>query len=163
MTRDMTSVDAPATAHEDDAHRHAAALRRVVDFFEGISPAGVPGLAEIYSEDVRFKDPFNEVQGLDAVVRIFSHMYAQVDDPRFVVRDSVLQGEQAFLTWDFLYRHKGWPKREQCIRGASHLRFAPDGRVCLHRDYWDAAEELYEKLPLLGALMRALKRRLKAS
>jgi steroid delta-isomerase len=28
----------------------------------------------------------------------------------------------------------------------------------MHRDYWDAAEELYEKLPLVGALMRWLKR-----
>ena len=38
---------------------------------------------------------------------------------------------------------------------------APDDaqRITLHRDYWDAAEELYEKLPLLGTLMRWLKRR----
>jgi len=28
-----------------------------------------------------------------------------------------------------------------------------------HRDYWDAAEELYEKLPVIGALMRWLKKR----
>ena len=48
------------------------------------------------------------------------------------------------------------------VRGASHLRFATDGRIALHRDYWDAAEELYEKLPLLGALMRWLKRRVNA-
>jgi len=33
------------------------------------------------------------------------------------------------------------------------------GRVTLHRDYWDAAEELYEKLPWVGGLMRWLKRR----
>ena len=33
------------------------------------------------------------------------------------------------------------------------------GRVAFHRDYWDAAEELYEKLPGLGGLMRWLKRR----
>ena len=33
------------------------------------------------------------------------------------------------------------------------------GRITLHRDYWDAAEELYEKLPLVGGLMRWLKRR----
>jgi hypothetical protein len=31
--------------------------------------------------------------------------------------------------------------------------------VAYHRDYWDAAEELYEKLPVLGGLMRFLKRR----
>ncbi|WP_413888997.1 hypothetical protein [Candidatus Aalborgicola defluviihabitans] len=38
----------------------------------------------------------------------------------------------------------------------------PDGRILDHRDYWDAAEELYEKLPLLGGLMRWLKRRANA-
>jgi hypothetical protein len=32
-------------------------------------------------------------------------------------------------------------------------------RISLHRDYWDAAEELYEKLPWVGALMRWLKKR----
>jgi hypothetical protein len=45
------------------------------------------------------------------------------------------------------------------IRGGSHLKYATDGRIALHRDYWDAAEELYEKLPGLGSLMRWLKRR----
>ena len=43
--------------------------------------------------------------------------------------------------------------------GASHLVFDAQGLVVLHRDYWDAAEELYEKLPLVGSLMRWLKRR----
>jgi len=31
--------------------------------------------------------------------------------------------------------------------------------VAAHRDYWDAAE-LYETLPVLGALLRAVKRRM---
>jgi hypothetical protein len=35
----------------------------------------------------------------------------------------------------------------------------PQGLIVLHRDYWDAAEELYEKLPVVGALMRWLRRR----
>jgi hypothetical protein len=29
----------------------------------------------------------------------------------------------------------------------------------MHRDYWDAAEELYEQLPGIGVLMRWLRRR----
>jgi steroid delta-isomerase len=37
-----------------------------------------------------------------------------------------------------------------------------DGRVVYHRDYWDAAGELYERIPLLGALMRGVRRRLRA-
>ena len=53
---------------------------------------------------------------------------------------------------------KRWRQDEQFIHGASHRRFATDGRVVYHRGYWDVAEELYEKLPVLGILMRWLKR-----
>ena len=86
-------------------------------------------------------------------------MFQQVHDPRFVVTRTVAAGDDAFLTWDFLFRLHGSRDREQVIRGATHIQFAPDGRVAYHRDYWDAAEELYEKLPVLGGLMRFLKRR----
>jgi hypothetical protein len=75
------------------------------------------------------------------------------------VRDAVVQGDQCFLTWDFLFRMKRFNRAEQCIRGASQLWLAEDGRIRVHRDYWDAAEELYEKLPLLGGLMRWLKKK----
>ena len=136
--------------HEDD-------LQKLIRFFETINTGNVSQLAQVYSEDVFFKDPFNEVRGLADVVRIFSHMFEQVDSPRFVVTNHVLQGDQAFLTWDFLFRMKRFSAAEQCIRGATHLRFGPDGRANFHRDYWDAAEELYEKLPVLGSLMRGLK------
>ena len=44
--------------------------------------------------------------------------------------------------------------------GASALRFAADGRVTYHRDYWDAAGELYAKLPLVGPLLRFLARKM---
>jgi hypothetical protein len=30
--------------------------------------------------------------------------------------------------------------------------------VIFHRDYWDAAEELYEKLPVIGFVMKQLKK-----
>ncbi len=135
-----------------------ARLARLIDCFEGIAPHSLSRLAEIYTDDVYFKDPFNEVRGLPAVTRIFAHMFEQVDTPRFEITGSVLQGDEAFVTWDFRFRMKRFARDEQCIRGASHLKFAADGRAAFHRDYWDAAEELYEKLPVLGALMRALKR-----
>lgn len=137
---------------------HDASLQQLIRFFETIDPDNIGQLAQVYTEDVFFKDPFNEVRGLAEVTHIFSHMFRQVDQPRFVVTSHVLQGNQAFLTWDFLFRMKRFSSAEQCIRGATHLRFTDDGRANFHRDYWDAAEELYEKLPLLGSLMRGLKR-----
>ena len=139
--------------------KHQADLYRVIDFFQSISADSARTLSQIYTDDVWFKDPFNEVQGLEQVSHIFTHMFEQVDAPRFVVTHSVLQDDQAFLTWDFLFRMRRFSDYEQCIRGATHVRFASDGRVAYHRDYWDAAEELYEKLPVVGSLMRWLKTR----
>jgi hypothetical protein len=63
------------------------------------------------------------------------------------------------LGWEFHLRLRGAPA---VIRGVSHLRFDGAGRVVDHRDYWDAAEELYARLPVLGTLMRWLRERLSA-
>ena len=134
-------------------------VQRVIDAFETLQAADVAQLGEFYTADARFKDPFNEVQGTAAIERIFAHMFVALENPRFVIREAVCEGDQCFLTWDFLFRMRSLRRDEQTVRGSTHLRFAADGRIALHRDYWDAAEELYEKLPGLGALMRWLKRR----
>jgi hypothetical protein len=90
-------------------------------------------------------------------------MFDALVQPRFVITQQVQQGVQCFVTWDFLFAMRKYePNTTQTIRGASHLVFRPDDgvwRVAVHRDYWDAAEELYEKLPMVGALMRWLKKR----
>jgi ketosteroid isomerase-like protein len=140
--------------------RHAdPRIDRVIGFFESLAPADLPRLADLYTADAFFKDPFNEVRGVAAIQRIFGHMFEALETPRFVVRDVIVQGDQCFLSWDFVFRMKRFSRDEQCIRGGSHLLLAEDGRIKSHRDYWDAAEELYEKLPLVGSLMRWLKRR----
>jgi steroid delta-isomerase len=134
-------------------------VQRVVTLYQSLNPDDLQWLGRVYSEQAKFKDPFNTVQGLPAITAIFSHMFATLDAPRFAVIDAVAAGDDAFLTWDFSFRSRGAGAQALCIHGASHLRFGPDGRVLMHRDYWDAAEELYEKLPVIGALMRWLKRR----
>jgi ketosteroid isomerase-like protein len=138
-------------------------VEQVVAFFEALAPADLRRLGDIYSADARFKDPFNEVRGLPAIEAAFAHMFRALESPRFVVHEAVAEGDRCFLTWDFLFRFKRFsPGVDQRVHGASHLVFGPDGRITMHRDYWDAAEELYEKLPAVGALMRWLKRRANA-
>lgn len=138
-------------------------VRRVIEAFEGLKRGDLARLGDFYTDDAHFKDPFNEVQGLAAIRGVFEHMFVALDAPRFVVTEAIVEGERCFLVWDFLFRFKRFDRgTTQTVRGGSHLRFAPDGRIALHRDYWDAAEELYEKLPAVGALMRWLKRRANA-
>lgn len=134
-------------------------LERLVRFYETIDAATLhERMAGVYAPDACFKDPFNEVTGRPAIERIFAHMFQQVNSPAFKVVTGIQQENQAFVTWEFRFGMKRYSPQVQCIRGASHLVFDGAGAVQLHRDYWDAAEELYEKLPLLGAFMKMLKR-----
>lgn len=156
-------MSTPTTPMADDVP--ATDLADIERFFAEMTPAHLTRMGDVYSADAWFKDPFNEVQGVDAVRGIFQHMYDSLNQPRFIVTARVVQGHQCFLTWDFVFGIRG-QSREITVRGASHLWLAPgtDGRwrIQRHRDYWDVAEELYEKLPLLGGLMRWLKRRVNA-
>ena len=135
-----------------------ATIGRLVAFYSELQPEHLAQIEQLYTADARFKDPFNEVQGVAAIRGIFEHMFHRLDRPRFVVTQQVVDGDQAFLVWDFHFSFRG-EATPRTIRGGSFLRCSPDGRVSEHRDYWDAAEELYEQIPVLGAVMRWLKRR----
>lgn len=136
------------------------AIDRIVLAFERLTPQSVAALDAVYAPGARFKDPFNDIQGLEAIQRVFRDMFTQLEQPRFVITGRIVEGPQCFLTWEFHFAFKRFKQGQaQCIRGGSHLVLDADGRIAQHRDYWDAAEELYEKMPLLGGVMRWLRGR----
>ena len=135
-------------------------LADIVAFFEGFAPADIQRLTAFYTDDARFKDPFNEVQGIAAIERVFAHMFDTLDEPRFTITRQMAEGNEYWLAWDFHFSFRSIRRGQpQVVHGASHLVLAADGRIATHRDYWDAAEELYEKIPVIGTFMRWLKRR----
>ncbi len=138
------------------------ACARFCDYFARLTPESLTHLETVYLPTARFKDSFGEVSGSEAIRAVYARMFAQLDQPRFEIHSRVAQGQEIFLTWDFHFqRRHPRDRRTYTMRGASHLQLvAQEGqwRIASHRDYCDVAEELYEKIPLLGSLMRALKR-----
>lgn len=133
---------------------------RLLDWYIRLSPHNLHEITQFYAEDARFKDPFNDVQGLGSIRRVFEHMFVHTDEPRFEILQQLADPTQAFVTWVF---HFGLRGQRFSVSGATHFSFAADGRVLGHRDYWDSAEELIQKLPVIGAPARWLRRRLSAS
>ena len=69
----------------------------LVDFFETLTPQSLDRFPEFYAAEAWFKDPFNEVHGVDAIRHIFEHMFRQVENPRFVVTDRLAEADRAML------------------------------------------------------------------
>lgn len=130
------------------------ALHRLLDWYATLGPTSLEALDTYYTEDAYFKDPFNEVRSREVILKIFKDMFETLETPRFIFDDTISEDNKAFIIWRFDF---GWHGKAMSIRGSSHLRFSADGRVEYHRDYWDAAEELYEKIPVLGWILRRFK------
>jgi steroid delta-isomerase len=120
---------------------------------------------EFYAPDAHFRDPFNDVRGVERIARIYAHMFEQVSEPRFAVIERYLKensgGDSALLLWEFSFRSRPGAA-VTIVRGTTHLRFDAQGRVSTHQDYWDPAGQLYENVPLLGTLLRWVRGRLRA-
>ncbi len=130
--------------------------------FEQLSAERLGDVAHWYAVGARFKDPFQDVTGTDAITAIYADMFERLNDPRFVVLSLVSAHNEVFLTWDLHFSAPMLGKGPQRIHGATHWQLNDAGQIAVHRDYWDAAEELYAKVPVLGWLMRALRRRVSA-
>lgn len=134
------------------------ALDALCDYFERLSAGNLGELDAYYAADACFKDPFHEVTGVAAIRAILEHTFDKLPGARFRVTGRFPgPDQQAVILWemDFVMPVT---RRPTTISGATHLSFDATGRVTRHRDYWDAAEELYARLPVLKWLMRGLAR-----
>ena len=117
--------------------------------------------ADFFDDHSSFEDPFQKVQGLDAVYKVFAHMYETLHKPNFFIEEIVAHESVAYIRWSFFYQ-LSQNTEIKSFEGVSPVVFRDDGKVHSHIDYWDAAQNVYEKVPILGAILRFIKRRARA-
>jgi hypothetical protein len=139
----------------------AERARAYARYFDELTPASRDTLRALAHPDIHFVDPFNDIRGIDKLLAVFDHMFETTREPRFVTEPPVVAGDTAFIKWRFTCRIENrFYKRPMTIDGVTEVRFDAAGLITAHIDYWDAAGQLYEKLPLLGGLLRAVRQRL---
>ena len=129
----------------------------IAEWFETLSPESLEKVGEVYAKEAIFIDPFNTLSGLDSVRAVYQHMFDTLEQPKFVVTTIVADSRKAFMTWDFHFKRN---QQALSISGCTQFELDENGRIFLHRDYWDAAQQLYEKIPLLGGILRVLRRKI---
>lgn len=135
------------------------ALARYATVFEQLTPNGLWLLHDVMARNVRFRDPFNAVEGIDHVEAIFAHMFETCAEVHFRVQERMRRGPRGMLLWTMDMTLRGG--RSLRIEGTSVVDLDPaSGLVLAHVDHWDAAGQFYEKFPLIGPLLRRLRRRL---
>lgn len=121
----------------------------------------ITDLEEITSRDVRFCDPFNDLTGRQQILDLLRHTRETVGELEFRVLNRTRSGTQVFLRWEMsgLIPVLGaWN-----VQGMSELQFNDEGQLLMHQDYWDASEQFYARLPVIGWLLRRIRQRASVS
>lgn len=128
-------------------------LQDYIAYYERLSPRNIRLIEKLAEPSMQFKDPFNDVRGVDAVEKIFEHMFENLDNPKFKVTTYMWADDNmsAYIKWDFTFNRKGAAYH---IPGISEVSFGDRGLINSHIDYWDSGEYFYAKLPIIGAVIR---------
>ena len=142
-------------------------LERYIEFFESIGTQTPLRPVDVVTADIHFRDPFNDLRGHAQFEGVIDEMCGSLGNLKIIVSHAAMldarieqQAPIAAIRWDLSGNLRAFGNKFWQVRGYSELDFSPDERVSRHFDYWDAARELYEELPLIGLACRYVRRRL---
>lgn len=87
----------------------SAYLQQFAERFARLDGASLDTLDKLYSDDVTFRDPLHQIQGLQALRAYFEQLYANATDIRyaFTSADEVKPG-QGYLRWTLQFATRAW-------------------------------------------------------
>lgn len=155
-TKPAPSVIKPGSAEEK------AAIERFTQFFGNLAEANIrENLRKTYAEKLYFNDTLKEFTDAAALEHYLLETAASVESCSAKILDVVSKDGEYYFRWEMAIVFKKFRKGEvQTSLGMTHIRFDKDGRIVFHQDYWDAAANLFEKVPVLGWGIRKIKKRL---
>ncbi|WKV13015.1 nuclear transport factor 2 family protein [Marivirga harenae] len=132
-------------------------LEKFKHYFSPIDFNNISILEEIYSEDIVFKDPIHEIDGIENLKAYFQKLNENLIEGTFHFTDESIMGNKAYLSWEMNLKLKR-PKKNVKASGISVLIF--ENEIISQRDYFDAGELFYENIPILGSIIRSIKKKL---
>lgn len=138
----------------------ASLVKRIKHLYSDFLAADSGSIAEVYAEKVVFSDPVHRIEGLASMQAYFAGVAENLKECRFEFDHTLVEGSTVNLWWTMHYRHPrlrgGAPLT---LRGASLLKLDLEkDRVLEHEDIYDLGAMVYEQVPVLGAVLRYVKR-----
>ena len=151
--------DAPAPGSAAET----AALEQFAKFFSSFAADRIELLLpQTYAEDIYFNDTLKSVRGRQPLAHYLAESADAVEQCTVQILDTTRSASgEYWVRWKMMIRFKKLRRGvDTWTIGASHLRFNSEGLVVYHQDYWNAADGIFQHIPLLGWMINKIKQRL---
>lgn len=137
------------------------ANRKFCEMYNVLDKSNLGRISEFYAENIRFIDPYHEVNGLAAFREYFANMYANITSINFDFGNVSYGNGMFHQDWVMTYAHpkinKGKPIS---VPGCSRIEVDEYGMITEHQDYFDSAQMLYKQLPVIGSAINYISNRM---
>ena len=141
----LAATDAPVAALlPAGSHAEQRALERLENYFAAMTVDSVAAdTLDVYAADAWLYDNLAIVQGAPAIRDYFVHSAGATRSMRVEFLQTLRDGIDYFVRWKMTIDAPGLADGSPMVSyGMTQFRFDADGRVLLHRDFWDAATGL---------------------
>jgi limonene-1,2-epoxide hydrolase len=135
----------------------------VNQFYNDANVKTIKNLCEsFYHKDIIFDDAVGHVEGREALIKYYLDLYSNLTAIKFEMHDEIQHKNKIFARWTMIYQHPSLNGEEPIdVQGVSYLE-VKDGQVIYQRDYFDMGAMVYEKVPVIGTLVKWIKGRLES-
>lgn len=143
----------PGTEQEQQAF---AGVQR---YFTGMTADSVRELtARVYAPQGYLNDTLVGIDGADRIEAYFSHTMERARLLNVEFLDRAPAGTDWYVRWRMTVAADGLNGGQEVVTyGVTQFRFDADGRVLIHKDFWDSGTGLYEQLPVIGSAVRRVR------
>lgn len=157
----MTSL-LPLFAQEKAMSITEQRSQKIREVFNQLRANNTEILNDFYTQDVVFEDPLGQISGLDPMKQYYQAMYKKVKEIRFEFKNDAVDGERHVAIWTMYLRSEGLNSGEEiAVHGVSEIEFQADSTLAIyHRDYFDMGEFVYQHVPILGSVIKLVRKQL---
>jgi SnoaL-like protein len=136
--------------------------RRTTEFFSALNGDNLPLIDTFYDQAVEFSDPLGRGSDRLQLHRHYGRIFKHISRMRYEFGPVTAAGGQVSTQWNLFFHHaKLNGGREIALRGATWLEFGgAEDKVIRFHEYFDVGELAYEHLPVLGFIIRKVKKSL---
>lgn len=140
--------------------QYSEELERFVKIYTNLNGQSIDTLEDIYHETIVFQDPAHRIDGLEALKAYFESLFQNINYCHFNISSADRVENRSYVIWTMTFSH---PKlnqgKEISLPGMSYLEFE-EGKVRFHRDYFDLGCMVYQHVPVIGSVIKLIKRKL---
>ncbi len=135
------------------------AFNRVQRYFTSMTAASVREQTSlVYAPQGYLNDTLVAIEGSGNIEAYFAHTAGQVRTLSIQFLERAPVGTDWYGRWQMTVVADGLNSGQPILTyGVTQFRFDAQGRILIHKDFWDAGSGLYEQLPILGGVIRRVR------